>query len=289
MSDPGLVEALTSASEQREFPDGTSYKSLSVARISELAQALKLSGREVEISALQAGLIPERYARNMKSFSPQEQARLLQSRVSVVGLGGLGGVVTELLSRMGVGILSLVDGDAFEESNLNRQTLSTEDRLDIPKAKEAAERVKEINSSVVVFSHQEYIRDDNAARLLSESDVIVDCLGNVTDRFVLGRAAKKLNCPVVSAAVAGDFGHVTTIFPGDGALERIHGEAESAPEEGVEASQGCLSHAVTLLAALECSEVVKILLNKGKVLRNKMLAIDLIDNSFELFELKPGA
>ena len=287
MTGAGLVESLTRASEPREYPDGSPYKSLPIKEVSRLSQAHKMPGRDVEIAALRAGLLPERYARNRKSFSLEEQATLLGSRVSVVGLGGLGGIVTEILSRIGVGTLDLVDGDAFEESNLNRQLLSTEARLHIPKAVQAAQRVEEINSSVVVSCHQAYLNDDNARRLLDQTNVIVDCIGGVKDRYVVERAARALVCPMVSAAVGGDLGHVITVFPGEEGFERIYGEEESVSSMGVEATLGCLPHVTTLLATLECSEVVKILLKKENLLRNQMLAVDLSDYTFEVLKLRP--
>ena len=122
-------------------------------------------------------------------------------------------------------------------------------------------------------------------RLLEKSDVIVDCLDNIKSRLILEGASKKIPCPLVSAAVGGVWGHVTTIFPEDTGLSQIYGGPASVESKGAEASLGCLPYAVTLLASIECSEVIKILLNKGSVLRNQLLVVDLMSNIFDIAQL----
>lgn len=280
-----IINKIKDASVQKEFPDGSLYTSISIDHILNLADIFQLSGRQIEIAALHENIIPEHYIRNMKAFSPEDQSRLLSARTSIVGLGGLGGTVIEILARTGIGTLTLIEADAFEESNLNRQFLSTHRRLKTSKIKAAVERVREINPSITVEGHDEFLDQDNAARLTGNSDVIVDCLDDIQTRFVLEKAAKKIESPLVSAAVAGAYGHVISIFPEDKGLKLIYGDSGILPRKGVETSLGCLPHAVTLLAALETSEVVKILLNKGSILRNKLGVFDLIDNIFEVLDL----
>jgi molybdopterin/thiamine biosynthesis adenylyltransferase len=284
MEDKIIAEILRAAS-LKSFPDGTAHTSISLEDIGTLSKTFKISGREIETLALEKNIIPERYVRNMKHFSTEEQAALLRSRVSVVGLGGLGGTVTEILARVGIGMLNLIDGDRFEENNLNRQLLSTQELLLKSKAEAAIGRVQEINSSIVVNKHHEYLDKENAMRLLEKSNVIVDCLDNIKTRFVLEGASKKIQCPLVSAAVGGVWGHVTTIFPEDKGFSQIYGGSAPVESKGAEASLGCLPHAVTLLASIECSEVIKILINKGSVLRNQLLIVDLMSNIFDIAQL----
>lgn len=280
-----IINKIKNVSIQKKFPDGTSYTSISVEHILNLSERFQLSGRHIEIAALEENIVPEHYSRNMKTFSPKEQSILLSSRASIVGLGGLGGAVTEILARLGIGLLTLIDDDTFEESNLNRQFLSTHPLLQTPKTRAAVKRVRKINPTITVKGHNELLDDKNASHLIEKSDIIVDCLDNIQTRFILEGAAKKVGSPLVSAAVAGVYGHVTSIFPKDKGLTLIYGDSDILPQKGVETSLGCLPHAVTLLAALESSEVVKILLNKGSVLRNKLGVIDLMDNIFEVLDL----
>ena len=273
-------------SEAKTFPDKTPYKSLSVANVLSLAGRSGLSGREIEIAALENGIVPERYARNMRSFSLADQAALLQARVGVVGLGGLGGTVAEVLARMGVGRLTLLDGDRFEDSNLNRQLLSSVEGLGQLKSEAARARVSGISPSVDVTALAEFVTAENAGAVLGGCDVVVDCLDNLRTRFMLEDACRRIGCPLVSAAVAGSSGHVTTIFPEDTGLRLIYGEPEQLPPKGAETSLGTLPYAVVFLASLECAEVVKVILKKGSLLRHKLLVADLMDGIVEVMNLR---
>jgi len=272
-------------SNRKKLPDKTPYTGISVNNIIDISRDSGISCREIEIASLEEDIIPERYIRNMKSFSATDQATLLKSMITIVGLGGLGGVVTEILARTGIGILNLVDGDVFEESNLNRQFLCTENLISTPKAEAAEKRIKEINSSVMVRKYAEYLNEENAAGIIGGSDAVIDCLDSLTGRFVLERASKKSGRRLVSAAVAGSCGHITTIFPEDPGLKLVYGDPENAPNKGAETSLGALSYCVSLVASLEASEAIKIILKNGSLLRNKLLVIDLADNSFETMQL----
>ena len=280
-----IIHSIKKVAIQKKLPDGSLYTSISIEQILYISKLLQISGRVIEITALEENIIPEHYTRNMKTFSPKDQSTLLNSKASIVGLGGLGGAVTEILARVGVGMLSLIEADRFEESNLNRQFLSTHRGLETSKIKAAVKRVREINPTIVVQGHDKFLDSNNAASLIENSDVVIDCLDNIATRFLLESAAKKVGSPLVSAAVAGIYGHVTSIFPKDKGLALVYGDSNILSPKGAEASLGCLPHAVMLLAAIESSEVVKILLKKGAVLRNRLGVIDLMDNIFEVMDL----
>ena len=279
------IEKIIKSANPKEFPDKTFYNSISVKQIINLSRASGASGREIEIMALEHGVVPERYVRNMKTFSPQDQVALLKAQVSVVGLGGLGGTVVEILSRLGIGTLNVIDGDTFEESNLNRQFLSTPRMMAKSKADAAERRIKEINPSIIVKQHSRFLDQNNGLDLLSRPDVIVDCLDNLKTRFVLERLCRQIGSPLVSAAVAGSSGHVTTIYPQDQGLKLIYGDPAKTPPHGAEASLGTVPYSVTFLAALECAEIVKIIQHKGSLLRNKLLVADLNDAVFDVINL----
>jgi molybdopterin/thiamine biosynthesis adenylyltransferase len=280
-----LVDVIDKTARLKKFPDNTAYQSISVDTILNISKKFSVSGHEIEILALEHGIVPERYARNMKTFSLQDQTALLKSRVSVVGLGGLGGVVTEILARAGVGRLNLIDGDKFEDSNLNRQFISTCNLINTPKAAAAGQRVAMVNPSLKAETHSTFLDEKNATTLLENSAVAVDCLDNVKTRFILENACRQIGAPLVSAAVAGATGHITTIFPQDQGLHLIYGDPKKAPQRGAEASLGTVPYSVTLLAALQCAEVIKIIQKKGMLLRNKLMVVDLIDGIFEVLAL----
>jgi molybdopterin/thiamine biosynthesis adenylyltransferase len=279
------IEKIIKSANPKEFPDKTFYNSISVKQIINLSRASGASGREIEIMALEHGVVPERYVRNMKTFSPQDQVALLKARVSIVGLGGLGGTAVEILARLGIGTLNVIDGDTFEESNLNRQFLSTPRLMTKSKAEAAERRIKEINPSITVKQHSQFLDQNNGLDLLSRPDVIVDCLDNLKTRFVLERLCRQIGSPLVSAAVAGSTGHVTTIYPQDQGLKLIYGDPAKTPPHGAEASLGTVPYSVTFLAALECAEIVKIIQHRGSLLRNKLLVADLNDGVFDVINL----
>lgn len=268
-------------------PDGKQVKILSVAQIQSLAERLSIDEKVIEIRSIELGIFPERYLRNFDAFTPSDQVRLLQSRVAIIGLGGLGGTLVELLARAGVGHLTLIDGDQFEGHNLNRQLLCTLDRLGTSKAKAAVDRVHAINSSLTVQAHAESLTPENAAGLLENHHVIADCLDNIRTRYAVEKTAKATGIPFVSAAVAGTTGHITTIFPDDKGLELIYGPPESLKaDRGIETIVGNLPYAVSLIASMESAEVIKILLRQQQhLLRNKMLMVDVATHTYEILSL----
>jgi molybdopterin-synthase adenylyltransferase len=282
---PELINFIQALSEKKIFPDNTPYLGLGAENILLISKKFHIPIRNVEITALDENIIPERYVRNMKSFSIAEQLLLLNKAVCVVGLGGLGGAATEILARMGIGKLILIDGDCFEDSNLNRQWLSQGDLLGVPKGIAAYKRIQSINPSVETIAHLEFLDKNNAGRFVEGADVIVDCLDNLKTRFTLEKAAKKYGIPMVSGAVAGSTGQVTTLFHEDRGLRSIYGDPAHLPEKGVEASLGTLSYTVTLVSALECAEVIKILLNRGSPLKKKLLIVNPIENLYEIIKL----
>jgi len=281
-----LIKRLQEISKEKQFPDGTAYTGISMDVTSALASEFNLSARDIDISALGCNIVPERYARNMRSFSVQNQLTLLESRVTIGGCGGLGGTVAETLARVGVGILTLIDGDSFEESNLNRQLFSTEALMNQSKAAAAEKRLKSVNATLDITHHRCNLNDDNAFEMIDGSDVTADCLDNLPTRFTLQAASKIAGIPMVSAAVGGHSGHLTAIFPEDKGLELIFGDPkEAAALKGAEQSLGNLPYTVNTVAALECAEIVKILLQNDSALRNRLLIIDLNDYTFETLRL----
>ncbi len=281
-----LLATIEQVALPNQMPDGSLEPTLPVDQVEQLAVRFNTDGRAIEIMALENDIIPERYCRNLNTYSPAQQARLLKARVAVIGLGGLGGTVTECLARAGVGRLVLADHDVFEDHNLNRQLLCTQDLIGSSKARSAAERVMRINNSVSVKSYSEFLDQDNADRILDNSEVVVDCLDSIDTRFVLEAAAKKAGIPLISAAVAGLSGQVTTIFPEDTGLELIYGPRKAlSRSKGVETILGCLPQAVMLTAAAESAEVIKVLLDQP-VLRDRLLMIDVATHTYEVLTLK---
>ena len=215
----------------------------------------------------------ERYLRNHDAISESEQAILATKRVLVVGCGGLGGMVIECLARIGVGHLRVVDGDVFEESNLNRQLLSSTMNLGRPKVLAAQQRIMAVNPLVEVDAVQADLVAENAMELLAGCDVAVDCLDNIPVRLVLQQAAKTAGVPVVHGAVAGWLGRICVIQPGGDLLSLLYPNQEEA--QGEERQRGTLSFTAALTASWQAAETVKLLLGKPG-LQGEILEVDLM-------------
>ena len=226
---------------------------------------------------------PHRYDRNMAALTEEECARLTEKRIAVVGCGGLGGAVIEALARIGVGYLRVIDGDVFEESNLNRQLLCTESSLGREKALVAAERIGAINGEVKAEPMVAFLSEGNAASLLSDVDCVVDCLDNLEARFWMAHACQNAGLPLVYGAIAGWFGQVCTVYPGDVSFVSIYGEPFG---ESQHKKLGNLPFTAYSIAAFQAAEAVKVVLEKPGQIRNRLLMIDLLDGSVDDMELR---
>jgi len=260
-------------------------RTIRLQQVHELAAANGCPTRDVELAALETGVVPRRYLRNLGTIGLEGQARLLRATVAVVGLGGLGGYVTEALTRMGVGRLILIDGDVFEEHNLNRQILSAEATLDTDKIQAARQRVAEINEAVEVIGHTVALTHENLPRLLKGADVVVDGLDRLPMRMVLQDGAQAMGIPMVHGSIAGFLGQVMTIFPGDPGLHSLYGGQGELPEQGLEAQLGTPAATPMAVAAWETQEVVKILLDQGKLLRHRLLVMDMESGTSDILQL----
>lgn len=259
-------------------------EAIALERVQALAGELGVSLREVELTALEARVLPRRYLRSLGTVGWEGQIRLLRSTVAVVGLGGLGGNVVEGLARMGVGHLVVVDGDVFVDHNLNRQVLCAEDDLGLLKAEAARTHVAQINAAVEVVVHSEEATRENLSRLLEGAEVVVDALDRLPSRLMLQEVAQKMGIPMVHGAIAGYSGQVMTIFPGDGGLRALFGGG-SVPQQGLEVQLGCPAATSMMVAAWQVQEVLKILLGRGQLLRHKILFMDAEAGTVEFLEI----
>ena len=252
-----------------------------------LAVVFECSVRDVELAALDSGVVPWRYIRNLGTLGLHGQAKLLRSTVAVVGLGGLGGYVAEALARTGVGRLILIDGDTFEEHNLNRQLLSGESRLGASKTEVAKARIAEVNGAVEVITHPVMLARENAGRLLAGAEIVVDALDRLPTRLVLQESAEAADVPMVHGSIAGFLGQVMTILPGDQGLRLLYGE-DDLPERGLESSLGTPAATPMAVAAWEAQEVVKLLTSQGDLLRGRLMVMDMGAGSVDILRLGEG-
>jgi molybdopterin-synthase adenylyltransferase len=233
---------------------------------------------EVEEIALGHDLLPSRYQRNRAMLSIQQQLALLRSKVAVFGCGGLGGYIIEELARLGVGRITVVDPDVFEEHNMNRQLLCTQELLGKKKVDAAVHRVNAINPAVRLQSFDVAFGQDNSTEILKGVTVAADALDSIPVRLELAEACKDQNIPLVHGAIAGWSGHVAVQYPGENILQHLYAGKKTG--HGVEKKLGNPSFTPAAIASLEVAEIVKILLGTEPLLPRRYLAVDLYHMEF---------
>jgi len=219
-----------------------------------------------------------RYTRNVPALSEAECALLRTKKAAVIGCGGLGGHLIELLARVGVGCIRAVDGDVFDESNLNRQLLSEEALLGISKAAAAAERIRKINSGVKAEAVPVFLDADNAANLIEGCDVVLDALDNIPARRILAKACDEAGIPYVYGAISGWVAQAALCLPGDGLIEKLY------PAEAVIRDKSVLSFTPAFCASLQAALCIKVL--TGRPAEHGILQYcDLLHQEFEAIPL----
>jgi molybdopterin/thiamine biosynthesis adenylyltransferase len=224
-----------------------------------------------------------RYSRQLPLLGALGQLRLLETSVAVVGLGGLGSLVSLYLAALGVGRLIIVDYDVVGVENLNRQILYTTDDVGKPKALVAERRLRDLNPLVEVEARNVRITRDNVAEALEGADIIVDGLDNWRTRLVLDEYAWETGKPYVHAAVDSYYGQVTVIQRGvTTCLACI--TPKPIPEPGCIA---VVAPTVGITASIEVMEVLKLAAKIGQPSYNKLIVIDSLKPSIDEVPLKP--
>ena len=216
----------------------------------------------------------ERYIRNLGALSAEECALLRSKKVFVAGCGGLGGYISEMLLRVGIGAVSVADGDVFELSNLNRQLLSDVEHIGTGKAAAAKARAEKVNPDVLFSAEASFVTADNAAALIKGCDAVIDALDNIPSRRILVQACRDAGIPYVYGAINGWVAQCAIIMPDDGLLSTLY------PDSANLNSKSSLAFTPALCAAMQCALCVK-LLSSRKVESGKLFYFDLLEFEFE--------
>lgn len=225
--------------------------------------------------------LKKRYDRNMTALSMEDCEILFSKRVCIAGCGGLGGYIIEMFGRLGVGNITAIDGDVFDESNLNRQLLSDETVLGQSKALAAAERMKKVNSDVRVNPVTAFINEDNCTGLLADHDLVVDALDNIPARKLLVKHCAALGIPLIHGAISGWNAQITVIPPGGNAFDILY--PDTVPTTGSQMGNPAFTPA--LAASIEVAEAVKVLCGKGTLLIGKLLYVDMLSNECNIIRI----
>ena len=218
------------------------------------------------------------YERNVPALTEAECEALRRKRVLVVGCGGLGGHLIEMLARIGIGALRVVDGDVFEPSNLNRQLLSEVPTLGLSKAKAAATRINRVNPEVEVEAVTENMTEVNVHELLQGCDAVLDGLDNIESRRVLASACTRAGIPYIYGAVNGWVAQAAISMPGDHLVDILY------PKDVVIKNKSVLSFTPALCASVQVSLCVKLLVGRA-VETGTVCYFDLLNQEFETISM----
>ena len=218
----------------------------------------------------------ERYRRQIPLFGEEGQNRLKNAHVFIAGAGGLGSPVAIYLAVAGVGTLTIVDNDAVELTNLNRQILHRDCDRGRPKVDSAVERLREINPDINVRGIQTTLEGRNIRSLVGDADGIIDAVDNYPLRYLLNETALSMHIPLFHGAIRGFNGQATTIIPPRTACLRCifpqPPPVEVFPVIGVTAGY---------IAMVQANEAIKYIVQCGELLTNRLLLWDGLESRAE--------
>lgn len=222
----------------------------------------------------------ECYARNLGPLTEQDCLLLQKGRVFLAGCGGLGGYLLEHLLRVGVGTVTVCDGDRFVASNLNRQLLADTANLGRSKAECACERASLVNPQVTVKAVPTFLTAENADRLIAGHHLALDALDSPSARRILAKACRQAGIPLIHGAIQGWYAQASVILPESDLMERLYpADAPAHPD------QGNLSPTAGLCAAVQAGEAIRFLCGRASPLAGKLLWMDLLEQEYRVFPL----
>ena len=240
----------------------------------------------------------DRYSRHLllPEVGESGQAKLLKSKILLIGAGGLGAPAALYLAAAGVGTLGLVDADTVDASNLQRQVIHATSRVGMPKIESAEKVIKDLNPDVKVVGYKERVDSSNIDRIFGDYDVIVDGTDNFPTRYLVNDASVFLGKPVVHGSIFRFDGQLTTFVP-DKAAKKLGIQAgpcyrclypEPPPPHLAPSCQeaGVLGILPGVIGVLQATEAVKLILNRGDVLAGRLLTYDSLKMKFRELRLR---
>ncbi len=244
----------------------------------------KRNGFPFEIPQTLEAAQRRRYSRHLliPEVGEEGQAKLLASRILLIGAGGLGSPASLYLAAAGVGTLGIVDDDAVDETNLQRQIVHTTDRLGEGKAESAKRTLEALNPDVTVKVFAERLTSGNADRILGEGwDVIVDGADNFPTRYLLNDASVWHDIPVVHGSIFRFEGQTTVFEPRKGPCYRCLFPEPPPPELAPSCAEGgVLGVLPGIVGSLQASEALKLVLGIGDTLTGRLLLFDALETTF---------
>lgn len=231
-------------------------------------------------------MVESRYERHflLDGFKLEDQIKLANAKVLIVGVGGLGSPVAMYLASAGIGTLGLIDADVVDVTNLQRQIIHTETSVGVEKVISAKKRIEELNSNTIVETYNYFFNSDNAESITKKYDFIVDCADNNSTKFLINDVCVKLKKPFCHGSITEFNGRVFTHIPSTACYRCIFEE-----EQEYDAKRGVIGASVGIIGSIQATEVIKYFTGIGRLLTNSLLTLDVKTMSFMRFNVKTSA
>jgi adenylyltransferase/sulfurtransferase len=231
----------------------------------------------------------ERYSRQivLKEVGGIGQKKLLNSKISLIGLGALGSSASYYLAAAGVGILQIIDFDIVEISNLHRQILHFTEDIGRKKTKSATEKLNSLNPDCSIEIINDRITPKNSKKLLKNSDFVIEGSDNIPTKMLINDTCINLNIPFTIAGVLRYHGQIMTVVPENktSCYRCVFGDTTEGDSSMSCSQAGVIGFVPGILGSLEANEALKCILGIGNLLTNKIMYVDLLRNSFDYIEL----
>ena len=232
----------------------------------------------------------EKYSRQiiLKNIGVLGQKKILNSKVLVIGMGGLGCPVAEFLTRSGIGAIGIVDHDLVSLSNIHRQSLYDEKDLEKPKVKVTQKKLRKINSNTKVKTYNFKLHKKNFIKIIKDYDYIVDGTDNFETKFLINDICIKYKKFLVTGAISKFDGHIFSFNfnnKKDPCLRCFYQEETIADDELNCEYEGILGTIAGIIGTMQANEILKKILNIGKNLNGLILVIDLLNLNFRKVKL----
>lgn len=228
-----------------------------------------------------------RYSRHilLQGFGIEGQHRLLDSKVLIIGAGGLGSPCALYLTAAGVGTIGIMDADVVSLSNLQRQIIHFTPDLDKEKVVSAEEKMRAMNPDVKVVTYNTFLTEENAADIIPLYDFILDCTDSLTSKYVVTDACVAAGKPYCAGGVVGYGCQIMTYVPGTRTYRDLFPDPPSDSDVQTSATIGVLGPAVGVMGSIQAAEAIKYIVGIGSLLTNTLLIFDALTMQFQRIEI----
>lgn len=227
-----------------------------------------------------------RYSRHilLEGFGKEGQQKLSQSKVLIIGAGGLGSPNALYLAAAGVGTIGIADADVVSLSNLQRQVIHFTEDINKPKVESAAEKMQRINPDVNVITHPCFLTEDNALEMMADYDFILDCTDSFASKYLINDACLLAGKPFCAGGVVKYGAQVMTHVPGSACYRCLFPEPPAENDVETCSTVGVLGSVVGIMGSIQATEAIKYLTGIGELLTDKLLMVDALTMTFNTMQ-----